>query len=293
METAVLQTYVHIVEDGSFASAARRMGISKSMCSKNISDLEAFLGARLLTRTTRSVKPTVVGVEYYARVKEVLERLDLANEAVRTSANHAAGPLKIGAPISYTLRVLAPCIIRFMEHHPEIQLEAVLDDKCSDLIGDGLDAAIRVGELDDSSLHVRRLNGSKTHVVAAPGYLAAHGAPQRPGDLSAHRCLHYSNMRGSTTWPFLHDNEVIYQKIHPAFSANNGDIILASALAGQGIAFMPEFLITDALRDGRLVQVLDDYTLPEMPISLVYPSRKNMSATLRAFLDFTAEVYPI
>lgn len=293
MDTAVLQTYVHIVEDGSFASAARRMGISKSMCSKYISDLEASLGARLLTRSTRSVKPTALGVEYYARVKEILDRLDRANEAVRTTSSHAAGHLKIGSPISYTLRVLTPYMLRFMRDYPDIQLEAVLDDKCADLIGDGYDAVIRIGELDDSSLYVRRLSGSRTHVVAAPSYLADRPAPQTPGDLSAHRCLHYSNMRGSGTWPFQHGNEVIYQKIHPNFTANNGDIIRAAAVAGLGIAFMPEFLVEEELRDGRLVPILTNYSLPEMPISLVYPTRKNMSAALKAFLDFTADARPV
>ncbi|SEM57880.1 DNA-binding transcriptional regulator, LysR family [Gemmobacter aquatilis] len=288
MDTAILQTYVHIVDEGSFAAAARRMGISKSMCSKYISDLETSLGARLLTRSTRSVKPTTLGMEYYGKVKEILDRLQQANETVRSTSSHASGHLKVGAPISYTLRVLQPYLMRFTEDYPDVLLETVLDDSCTDLIGDGFDAAIRIGELDDSSLYVRRLHGSRVYVIASPGYVRDHGVPQKPSDLSNHRCLYYTNMRGSGTWPFQHGNEIVYQKIHPVFSANNGDLIRAAALAGKGIALMPEFMIEEDLRSGALVPLLSDYSLPEIPISLVYPTRKNMTAALRAFLDFTA-----
>lgn len=286
MDTTILQTYLHIVDEGSFAAAARRMGISKSMSSKYIADLETSLGARLLTRSTRSVRPTALGVEYYTKVKDVLYKLEQANEAVRSTSSHIAGPLKIGSPIAYTMKVLQPHIVQFMEDYPDVQLEAVLDDKCSDLIGDGFDAAIRIGDLDDSSLVVRRLHGARIHIVAAPAYLAQHGVPLKPAELAAHRCLHYTNMRGSGTWPFQIGNEITYQKIHPSFSANNGDIIRATAVAGKGLAFMPEFLIEEELRSGQLVPVLADYSLPDVPVNLVYPTRKNMTAALRAFLDF-------
>lgn len=287
MDLAVLQCYVHVVEDGSFSSAARRMGISKSMCSKHISDLEASLGVRLLTRSTRSVKPTAVGVEYYGKVRAVLEQLQAASESVRAYSDHAIGTLKIGSPISYTLKVLQPYILRFMAQYPDIQIDMVLDDRCQDIIGEGFDAVIRIGELEDSALMARRLYGSKSYLVAAPRYLAEHGTPQVPGDLARHRCLHYTNMRG-TTWTFRQGGDVYYQKVHPIFTANNGDMIRAAAVAGLGIAIMPQFLIDDEFDAGHLVPIMDDFNLPDLPISLVYPSRKNATAALRIFLDFVA-----
>ena len=286
MDTAVLQTYLHIVDEGSFAAAARRMGISKSLSSKYISDLEASLGARLLTRSTRSVRPTDVGLEYYAQVKDVLSRLEVANEAVRQVSQRAAGRLRVGTPISYTLKVLQPHVMRFVEEFPEVQLDLVLDDSCNDLVGDGFDAVIRVGELDDSGLFARRLHSARILVVASPEYLAEHGTPERPADLLNHRCLHYTNMRGSGTWPFQHGNEIIHQKIHPFFSSNNGEMIRAAALEGKGIAMGVDFMVTEDLAAGRLVQVMPEFSFPDLPVNMVYASSRNMTAALRAFLDF-------
>lgn len=291
MDTAILQTFAYIIEEGSFAAAARRMGISKSMCSKHINDLEASLGARLLTRTTRSVKPTPLGIEYHAKVQRILDLLHEANEQVKTQTAKAAGPLKIGFPASNAVSTLYPDLLKFMETFPEIQLEAVLDDNCTDLVSESYDAVIRIGELDDTSMIVRKLDSIPTYVVASPEYLERHGTPQRPSDLAQHRALHYTNMRGSGTWAFRLGREVMHQKIHPTFASNNGDVIRAAALAGQGVAYQPEFLVKDDLASGRLVQILAEYRMPDLPLSVVYPSRRNPSAALRAFIDFTLGLY--
>lgn len=291
MDTAVLQTFAYIIEEGSFAAAARRMGISKSMCSKYINDLEASLGARLLTRTTRSVKPTPLGIEYHAKVLRILDLLREANEQVKTVMAKAAGPLKIGFPASYAVNALQPKLLHFMESFPEIQLEAILDDNCTDLVAESYDAVIRIGELTDTSMIVRKLHSIPTYVVASPEYLAQHGTPQRPSDLVQHRALHYTNMRGSGTWAFRLGREVMHQKIHPAFASNNGEVIRAAALAGQGVAYQPEFLVKDDLASGRLVHILAEYQMPDLPLSLVYPSRRNPSAALRAFLDYAQGIY--
>lgn len=288
METAVLRTFLHIVDEGSFAGAARRMGISKSLCSKYISDLEETLGARLLTRSTRSVKPTAVGLDYSNKVREILAQLDAASETVRAVSEKASGPLKIGAPIFYTLRVLQPHLLRFIEQHPDIQLEAVLDDERADLVGDGFDAVIRIGELDDSGLFARHLHDMRVMLVASPGYLADKGVPAEPADLSEHHSIYYTNIRGTGTWPFRHGNEVVHQKIVPVFQTNNGEMVRAAALNGKGIAMLPVFIIEEDLREGRLVPVLTDFFLPELPVNLVYPSRRHMTAALKVFMEFVA-----
>lgn len=290
MDTTVLRAYAFIVEEGSFSAAAQRLGISRSMCSKHINDLEASLGARLLTRSTRSVKPTAIGADYYVKVRRILDLLEEASESVRTETSTATGRLKIGSPVSYTLNALQPHILGFMAAFPSIQLEVVLDDRSSDLIADGFDAVIRAGVLEDTSMLARRLHGSPTHVVASPGYLRDHGVPRRPGDLVSHRTLYYTNLRGSGTWPFQLGADALHQKIHPAFSSNNGDIIRAAAAAGQGVAHLPEFIIGPDLKAGTLVPILTEYEMPELPISVVYPTRKHTSAALQVFLDFVTHM---
>lgn len=285
MDTAVLKTYVHIVDEGSFAAAARRLGISRSLSSKYISDLEHSLGARLLARSTRSVKPTELGWEYYTRVKAVLADLEAANDAVRSLAGQVSGKLRIGAPTSYMLKVLNPHVMGFIETYPEVQLDLALDDGSLDFAAEGYDATIRVGELEDSAMIAKRLHMAKAMTVAAPSYLEKYGRPSHPSDLAAHRILHYSNMRGAETWPFRRGQESFHQKIHPVFSANNGEMIRAAALEGKGIAMAVDFLVDEDLKAGRLEQVLPDFTAQEFPVNLVYPSARNMTAALRAFLD--------
>ena len=291
MDISVLQSYVHVVENGSFSAAAKLMGISKSICSKHISDLETQLGSRLLSRSTRAVTPTAVGLDYYEKVKLVLAELNAANESVRTRSEKTIGHIKIGAPISYTLKFMRPLIFHFMKTFPDNHVELVMDDRQQDIVGGGFDAIIRIGELDDSSFIARRLSGSKVHLVASPAYLAEHGMPKDPADLVNHRCLYYTNMRGTSTWRFSHHGQSVQQRISPVFSSNNGDIIRSATKAGLGISLAPEFLIEDDLANGLLVPILTDFELPEIPINLVYPSRKNITAAFRAFLDAVPRCY--
>lgn len=286
MDIAVLRTFLCILDEGSFAGAARRMGISKSLSSKHIADLEADLGTRLLVRTTRAVTPTTLGLAYAEKIREALRLLDSANESLRCATGHPSGPLKIGSPIFYTLKILQPHILRFMEQFPDIQLEIVLDDGTADLIGDGFDAVIRIGQLGDSTLLARKLHEVGVHMVATPDYLAENGVPLRPADLTAHKCLHYTNLRGAGTWPLRRDGEVIYQKIQPAFSTNNSDMLRSLAVNGKGIALLPDFVVEDDIASGLLVPVMGDFALPDIPVSLVYPSRKLMTAAMRNFVDF-------
>jgi len=286
MDTNVLKAYALIVEDGTFSAAARRLGISKSMCSKYISDLEESLGTRLLTRSTRSVKPTAIGLEYYHKVRRILDLLEEANECAKTESSSTTGRLRIGSPVSYSLRALQPHILQFLDRYPGIQLESVFDDKKSDLIAEGFDAVIRIGDLADTSMVARRLHSVRCLVVASPVYLERQGTPEQPSDLTNHMVLHYTNMGSAATWPFQKENETIWQKVYPHFAANNGEIIRAAALAGHGIAYLPEFLIREDLESGALVPIMTGFSRPDMPISIVYPSRKNASAALKAFLEF-------
>lgn len=286
MDTNILRTFICIIDEGSFAAAARRMGISRSLASKYIADLEADLRANLLTRTTRAVRPTAVGLQYSHRIRAVLDQLDAANEEVRATTGQPSGTLKIGAPIAYAMKVLQPHILGFMETYPDVQLEIILDDGTSNLIGDGFDAVIRIGTMADSTLHARRMHEAKIILVASPDYIAARGIPEIPNDLLKHSTLHYTNLRGPETWPLHRDGEVIYQKVQPVLSSNNPDLLHSMARSGKGIVLVPELIVSEDIAEGRLVPIMCDYVLPEIPINLVYPPGRLMTGALRSFLDY-------
>lgn len=171
--------------------------------------------------------------------------------------------------MSYSLKALQPHILQFLERYPGIQLESIFDDSKNDLIAGRFHALIRIGDLDDSTMVTRQLHSAKCLIVAAPAYLARHGTPEQPTDLSAHKLLHYSNMSGTATWPFQKDNELLWQKVHPRFTSNNGEIIRAAAIAAHGVAYLPEFLIRDDLKAKSLVAIMTNFTRPDLPISIV------------------------
>lgn len=286
MDTNSLKAFALIIEEGSFSAAARRLGISKSMCSKYISDLEDNLGARLLTRSTRSVRTTTIGEEYYQKIRHILDLLDDANEHTKAESGTITGCLRIGLPASYSLLALQPYILKFMERYPGIKLESILEDSKSDLISESFDALIRIGELEDSTMIARRIHSLKAMIVASPAYLSQHGTPLHPSQLADHKVLHCVNISSSATWPFQEGNKAFWQKVDPRFASNNVEIIRTAALAGHGIAYLPELLIRDELEAGTLTPILTEFARPDVPVSIVYPSRKNISTSLKAFLEF-------
>lgn len=290
MDISVLRTFVSVVDEGSFSAAASRMGISRSLCSKHVADLESELGVRLLVRTTRKVTPTAMGLSYCRDIREVLARLDAATESVKTASGSLSGALKIGSPIFYTLKVLQPHLLDFMERYRDIQLQVVLDDGASDIIGDGFDAVIRIGNLRDSTLHARKLQSVRILLVAAPDYLDRHGRPEQPADLLRHDCLHYTNLPGNLTWPLHRGSRTIRQPVRPSFSSNNTEMLHSMALNGKGLALLPEFIVRDDIAAGRLVVLMGKYTLPDLPVNLVYPSGKLMTGAMRSFLDFAVKL---
>lgn len=286
MDTNILQTYVHVVEEGSFAAAARRMGISRSQASKYIADLEADLGTRLLQRSTRSLRMTDLGQRYYDRVRRILEDLRCANEDIREASSKVAGRLRIGVPKIYMMSTLQPVVSDFMLEFPEVTLDLVLTEGRSDLHQDGLDAAIMGGRLPDSTLFARRLHTVSAMMVASPAYLAEAGAPAAPEDLAERRCLHHSLISETTVWPLMRKGEVTWQRVNAVLQANNWEMLRAAALSGQGISVLPESLIAEDLAAGRLVQVLADYPIQDVVIQLVYADARHATAALKAFIDF-------
>lgn len=283
--------FVRVAETGSFSEAARRLNLSKSMISRQVSALEADLGVRLLHRTTRSLSPTEAGKAYLERCQRILADLDEANELVSHLQAVPRGKLRVSAPLSFGISHLAACLPKFLERHPEIQLEMGFTDRHVDLVEEGWDVAVRIGRLADSSLIVRRLAPIRRVAAAAPSYLERRGAPLRPEDLVSHDCLSHSNLRQSD-WRFLGaDGKPMQVEVSGRFQADNGDVLRVMALAGLGVVLLPSFFLGDDIRAGRLVQVLHHAIPMDTALYAVYPHGRHLSPKVRAFVDFLAEMF--
>ena len=261
-----IQTFVAVVEAGSFVGAADALRTSKAAVSRSVVDLETRLGARLLHRTTRRLSLTEAGREYFDRSRQLLEDLEEADSLAGMTTSRAVGLLKVNAPLAFGVRHLAPLWGRFLDANPEVRLDITLTDRVVDLVEEGVDVAVRISRMPDSSLVSRKLASSRLILCATPEYLARHGTPAQLPDLARLPVIGYSY--GPT-----------------------GDTCLAAALAHQGLILQPCFLIGEELASGRLVRVLPELRGQELGVHAVYPSRKHLSAKVRALVDFLAEAF--
>lgn len=286
-----LQAFVRVVESGSFSEAARRLGLSKSMVSRQVSALEADLGVRLLHRTTRSLSPTEAGRAYLERCQRILADLDEANLMVSRLQAVPRGSLRVTAPLSFGIGHLATALPGFLERYPEIELDMNMTDRHVDLVDEGWDVAVRIGRLADSSLIARRLAPIRRVVCAAPAYLERRGVPRVPADLAGHDCLSHSAVN-PWEWRFSAlDGQVLSVEIRGRFHADNGDVLRVMALAAQGLAFLPTFFVGDDIRAGRLVPVLEEFVPLDVALHAVYPHNRHLSPKVRAFVDYLAETF--
>jgi DNA-binding transcriptional LysR family regulator len=285
-----MTAFARVVESGSFARAAERLGISTSACSRHVADLEAHLDTRLLNRTTRRLSLTESGQAFYERCVEVLADLEEAEHAAAASRARPRGTLRLTCGISFGTRHLAPLVAAFAALHPEVQFDVQLSDRFVDLVEEGFDLAIRIGEAAGQNLIARKLGETRAIACAAPVYLREHGAPETPADLARHACLTYEYLSPRNVWRFRDRNGKEHAvRVAGPVHANNGDLLAAAAVEGIGILMEPDFIVDAELRSGRLVRVLADYTAPTTGIYAVYPSRRHLSAKVRAFVDFLAE----
>lgn len=283
-----MKTFIAVVEEASFTAAAARLGVAKSVCSRRVTDLETDLGAQLVQRTTRSVMPTDLGRDYYRSCLDILERIDAANEAARGASRAISGRLRLSVPVSYTEVVLAEKLDRFTDDNPDVDLVLHLSDQRADLISEGFDAAIRIGQLDDSGLFARKIGETVIKGCAAPAYVAARGLPRDFDDLSNHDCLRYNNLTSGAEWVALRDGKEYRKRVPGRWSTNSGAYNKRLALQGKGIAVLPDFIVGDALETGALVPVLEDFLFLVSDIHIVYPQKRNMPASLRALIDHLA-----
>jgi DNA-binding transcriptional LysR family regulator len=287
---AAMQVFARVVEHGSFAKAAERLTISTSACSRHLADLEAHLDVRLLNRTTRRLSLTESGQAFYERCVEVLADLAEAEQAATTSAARPRGTLRLTCGISFGVRHVAGLVGAFVARHPEVRFDVQLSDRFVDLVEEGFDLALRIGESPTQNLIARKLGETRLVACAAPVYLREHGAPETPADLAQHACLTYEYLPQRGTWRFQDPagGEHAVRVTGPVH-ANNGDLLAAAAAEGIGIAMEPDFIVAADLAAGRLVRVLAEYAPAPAGVYAVYPSRRHLSAKVRAFVDFLAE----
>ncbi len=284
-----MRLFVSVVDNGNFSAAAARLGLSRAQVSKSVMQLETHLGARLLNRTTRRVSLTATGRAYYDRSRTILQDVDELEEITREQSLEPRGVLTIGAPTSFGLLHLNELIPAYIERYPEVQVSLSLADRFIDLVAEGFDLAIRIAELEDSSLVARRIAPCKRVLCASPAYLEKHGTPAVPQDLAIHRCLVYSNELKPDTWSLHGPGGVESVRVNGPVCADKGDVLRVAAVAGLGVTLLPTFIVGPDLSSGRLRTVLDDYCPPDIAINAMYPSRRQLSARVRTFVDFLAQ----
>jgi DNA-binding transcriptional LysR family regulator len=274
--------FVRVVETGSFARAAERMGLSKPVLSRRVARLEERLGARLLTRTARGAQPTQIGQAYYERAAAILADLEAAQEVVAQAVTQVAGPIRLSAPLSFGIAHLAPALAEFAGLHPQVELDIEYEDRNVDLAAGGYDLAVRIGTLADSSLVARRIAPVRKHAIASPAYLDARGRPERPADLAGHDVLVYGNeqwrFRAGARW------ETVRGQVR--MRTNNGEMLRAAAQAGLGICLLPSFIAAPAIEDGSVEVLLRDFPLEEGALHAIMPPGRAVTARVRALVDF-------
>lgn len=284
--------FVKVVEEGSFTGAADALETSQPFVSRSVTRLEQRLGVRLLNRTTRRISLTEAGTELYRTAGKALALLDDAQLDIGRYQTEPRGTLRISAPTSFTLLHLRQRFARFLERYPHVTLDLALEDRVVDLIEEGYDAAIRIGVLSSSTVVARRLAPCRQVICAAPAYLERHGVPEKVEDLLEHNCIVYTLGRDARMWRVIAEDGTEAQlPVRGNAYVNSGLLELAFALEGVGVAILPTFYVGDALREGKLVRVLEHVKLPEIGVYLVYPDRRNLLPKLKALLEFLADSF--
>jgi DNA-binding transcriptional LysR family regulator len=288
-----MKVFCAVVDNGSFAAAAGKLRLSRAMVTKHVMNLENHLNIRLLNRTTRRLSLTEGGAGYYERCTQILNELEDAEAQARQASAEPRGTLRINAPYSFATAHVAPFLPEFLASHPDLKLDISLNDRFVDLVEEGFDVAVRVAAtLPESSLVARKLAPCRMVVCGTPDYFQRHGEPKTPADLERHNCLSHPFSASQGSWVFTcADGHRHAVKANGSIRANSGDALRSAALGGIGVVLLPTFMVGEELNDGRLKSVLMDCQTQESAVYAVYPSRRHLSAKVRAFVDFLARKY--
>lgn len=279
--------FPRVVELNGFSAAAADLGLSKSAVSKQIAALEEQLGVRLLNRTTRRIAPTEAGLAFYEKCRRIADEVAEAKAIAGSLQTAPHGTLRLSAPLSFGIDHLGPLLPEFMRLYPDVKLDVSLSDQRIDLIEAGVDAAIRIGELEDSGLVARRITAYRRVVVAAPSYWAERGMPARPEDLASHDCLTYAYAEAGRYWPFkTADGREFSVAVSGSLRANNGDLLVRAATAGLGVCAVPAFLCAGRINSGELALALEAFEPDPIGVYIVFPHARHMPTKLRVFIDF-------
>lgn len=281
-----MHVFVTVADLSGFAPAARKLRLSPSAVTRLIAGLEEHLGARLLQRTTRQVTLTDVGTRYLERARRILADVEEADGSAREERNRPSGRLVVSAPVGFGRLHVGSIMTAYLKRYPEVTAELRLSDNLVNLVEDAVDAAVRIGHLADSSLVARQVGEMRRIVVATPGYLKRHGEPKTPQELLAHQTIAFGP---STTWRFVQDGREIEVAPNPRFASNSADAALQYSEAGGGVTRVLAYQAADGLKRGRLKIVLAKYEQPALPIHIVYPTSRLLSAKVRAFIDLVVE----
>jgi DNA-binding transcriptional LysR family regulator len=284
-----MNAFAKVVALGSYAEAARALGLTRSAVSKAVMELEHHLGARLLDRTTRRVGPTEAGLAYYERCLDVLSRIEETELQISRLHHEPKGLLRVNAPMSFGALYLGSAIADFMAAYPDLRIELTLTDRFIDPIEEGVDVTIRIASLEDSSLIARKLAAARIVIAASPAYLERYGTPTAPNELLQHRCLVYGHTSTLAKWAVQSGGEIVSTPVNSLLCSNNGDVLRAAALAGHGLVNLPTFLIGPDLATGRLRLVMAEHAPPPLGIYALYAPNRYLAVKTRVFIDFLAQ----
>ena len=284
-----MQAFVAVADLQGFAPAARRLGMSPSGLTRLIAALEERLGARLLQRTTRSVTLTDVGARYLERARRILADVEEAERAAEGERTKPGGRLVVSAPLGFGRLHVSPAVSAYLTRYPEVSADLRLSDRMVNLVEDGVDLAVRIGHLPDSTLVARQVGEMRRIVVASGDYLKRRGEPKTPQDISAHDTIQFGAMTAGPDWRFIKDGHEIRIAVTPRFSSNSADAAIHYAEQGGGLTRVMAYQAADAIKHGRVKLVMAKFELPAMPIHIVYPTSRLLSAKVRTFIDLVAE----
>jgi DNA-binding transcriptional LysR family regulator len=295
-DLARIRAFVQVFDAGGFSAAAREHGRSKALLSKYVTDLEDYLGVRLMNRTTRKLSLTEAGEAYYREASQVLAQLDELDASILDQTEAPRGLLRVSAPRNFGEMVLAPAIFAFLSAHDDVTLDLRLEDRFVDLVDEGIDLALRISAAQDSSLIARKICQMQHAAVASPDYLKTRAAPVRPEDLRQHWCIVDTNLTGQANWRFVENGETISVHVDGRVRVNSPLSARDAALSGLGVALLPGYLADPMIASGQLVPLLKGYLQTGSSLQAVYPHRRHLAGKVRALIDHLVgwfEAHPI
>ncbi|MFT5852448.1 MAG: DNA-binding transcriptional LysR family regulator [Colwellia sp.] len=282
-----LKTVVAVVETSSFTAASERLGLSKALVSKYVGEVESNLGIRLFNRTTRQLALTEAGRRYYQESVVLLEQYSALVDKVTGEQTKPQGLLRVSAPVTFGEMILAPLLPKFLQLYPDLTIELVLTNGAIDMLEEGIDVRLRIGGVDDSNMIARHLKTFPLILSASPSYIQQYGLPKTPQQVAEHNCIIDSNFRMGKQWPIISPQgkaETIH--VQSVVAVNSPQAVREVAIAGGGVAMTPDFIVRDAIKSGKLIPILPDYTTLEFGLFAIYPHRKYVAKKVRCFIDF-------